>query len=162
MMNDQQIMDAIRREVQAQNSASRFQLNPVQQHTHSGGADGPPVFQPTVTYAGWVPYDITATQLLGLILPAGWTLRYDGTGQYTVIHNLGTLLYTVTAACTQSTNVVAVPVVSFFANEVSIYWFDATSGAVLGDPVDTSFGFQLVQVNNKKTTPQGYDVVGYK
>lgn len=138
-MNEQEIRNLIRQEIQAASSERRFQLSPVPQHRHSGGADGSPVFRPYQLFAGFVPYDGDLAGILEVILPRGWGVTYNGTGDYTLTHNLGTALYSFVAVPNQSTNQVVSPVVETFKNEVAVGWFDSA-----GARQDTSFNFVLM------------------
>lgn len=149
-MDEARIRAIARQEIQTASAAARFQLSPNNRHVHNN-VDAPYVFLPYAVYAGFVPYDLTASGLES-ILPNGWTVRYDATGYYTIVHNLGTSLYALVADATQSTNAVVSPVVSPFDNEVTVAWFDNTDTAT-----DTSFNFVLVQVNNKSDTFPTYN-----
>lgn len=98
------------------------------------------------------------------LLPTGWTVSYNGTGDYTVTHNLGANsglpassvtypgLYTCVANAIQSTNIYPVSVISNFQNEVDFVWADIATGA----NADTGFNFSLTIVNNKKLPPPSY------
>lgn len=146
-MIDQDIKNFVRQEIQASKAQDRFQLQPVQRHTHAGGADGPPVFQPAFTYVGLI--GSTGEVLL---LPKGWSVTYDSTGVYFITHNLGTILYGCVASAAQSTNIYAVPVIEGFENEVDFSWADVATAA----KADTGFFFSLTIVGNKPAQPPQY------
>ncbi len=145
-MNEQDVRRIAQEEIRKSNDSSRFGISTIPQ-TRVNNLNVTSSPSQVLTYAGFVPYDISSP-LLESFLPAGWSLRYTGTGEYTIIHNLGTYLYSLVACATQSTNQIAVPVVSPFLNEVSIIWFSNDGFAA----VDTSFNFLLTQINNRKSS----------
>jgi hypothetical protein len=134
--------------------AAQFAVPKVPYHEHNG-VDSPSLNPPVATYIGFVPYDITDVTLQ-YILPGGWSLRYDGVGIYTIIHNLGKIsnqnFYAFVANATQSTNVVVIPVITTFENEVTATWFDVDGVT----KKDTSFNFILTIGNKKLPAQTGY------
>lgn len=75
----------------------------------------------------------------------------EAVGQYSIIHNLGTMLYSFVAVPAQSTNLVVSPVVSAFANQVDINWFDSSS-----TEQDTSFNFILMLLQGNSSSFPSY------
>lgn len=150
-MNEQQIRALIKSEIQQAANANRFQLASIPRHIHNG-IDSPTAFQPILTYVGMVGVPINTDPVTVNILPTGWTVRYDGTGSYAIVHNLGTVNYITIATCAQSTNVFGAAVVEAFPNEVSIAWGDISTGT----KADTGFVFTLTMYNNKRLTVPSY------
>jgi hypothetical protein len=101
---------------------------------------------PFYSFMGFIPYE--QDSLLELSLPSGWSLRYDSTGVYTIIHNLsskyGIKLYSIVACPAQSTNAVVSCVISTFKDETTISWFDTATQTV----ADTSFMFIITTGTN--------------
>lgn len=150
-MISQELQQFIRQEIQKVATANRFQLTSIPRHIHNE-IDSPLTFQPILNYIGFVPYDGNIHgAALETILPTGWTVTKNSTGNYTVKHNLGTILYSVVASASQSTNVKVSTVTTANANDVTFTWWDEN-----GVAQDTSFNFVLVQINNKKTTLPTY------
>lgn len=96
-----------------------------------------------VTWSGALSGAATATAVV------------ESVGQYEIFHNLGTQQYTVVATASQSTNTVVVPVVTPALNSFAISWFE--SGTFTR--TDTSFFFNLVQINNRNNIPVSYTVL---
>lgn len=97
----------------------------------------------SVTWSGALSGAATATTIV------------ESVGQYEIVHNLNTLQYSFVATAAQSTNQVVVAVAESFLNSVSITWFESGSFT----KTDTSFFFNLVQINNKATIPPSYTVL---
>lgn len=156
-MDENRIRQIIQEEINGYMDRQQYNFSRIPSHEHNG-IDSPVLIAPTISYIGFVPY--MADPLLEYILPANWSVRYDSTGFYTIIHNLGKIsennFYTVTTNATQSTGVIVVPVISMFENEVTIAWFDSTLGTLGLKPVDTSFNFILTTGNNKSPLKVGY------
>lgn len=150
-MTPEQIRALVQSEIQQANAYARYQLTPVQTHTHDG-INSPNVFQPILTYVGTVGSGSAIDPVTVNILPVGWSITYVSSGTYTIIHGLDTDFYTCVVNAYQSTNVFAVPVIETFAKETSIILADVATGA----KVDTGFTFSLTVVNNKKTTLPTY------
>ena len=144
-LTEKQVRDIVRQELSQANAAARFQINPIQRHIHNN-LDSPYVFQPTMTYIGYVGYDGST-----ILLPKDWTVEKISTGFFTVTHNLNTLQYAVTASPAQSTNETGEPVIETFDTTVDINWFNYSNGAVSPIAFDTSFYFILVVSNNRST-----------
>lgn len=152
-MDEQQVRVIVKQEIQAAASASRFQIGNIPRHIHND-TDSPLAFQPILTYVGLLGVGSATAPVTVNILPKSWTVRYDGTGEYTVIHNLGSsIIYSCVASAAQSTNAFAPPVISGFANEVSFTWGDISNP---GAKIDTGFYFILTVVNNKDTKIPSY------
>lgn len=151
-LTEQEIRAIIQQEIRSSATSSRFQVKSIDQHKHNN-IDSPATYSPVLTYIGFVPSDGNVNGGLEYILPKGWTLLYNGTGSYTITHNLGTMLYSVVVSATQSTNNVVAAVISPFANEFDSNWF-LSSDAIT--PTDTSFFFILTQINNKKSSLPQY------
>ena len=149
-MTPEQIKALIRQEMRTNDSSNRFRLNPTNRHIHNN-TDAPFVYLPYQLYAGFVPYDGDVNGILESILPAGWAITYNGTGDYTITHSLGTMLYSFVAIPAQSTNQVVSPVASSFANQVDIGWFDSTSTRQ-----DTSFTFILMLLQGNSSAFPSY------
>lgn len=132
-------------------SANRFRLTPTNRHIHNN-IDAPYVFLPYQIYGGFVPYDGDVNGILESILPQGWKVVYNGTGDYSIVHNLGTLVYSFVANATQSTNQIVTPVVSTFTDELQVIWFDSA-----GAEQDTSFNFILLVLENNTANFPTYD-----
>lgn len=143
-MDTSQIQSLIRSEVQKISQVGRFGVSNTQRHIHND-IDSPYVFQPILTYVG----EIGSNGTVGL-LPQGWTVTYNGTGSYSITHNLGTRLYSVVASAQQSTNSVVSPVLESFDDGFDANWFTSSGAA------DTSFTFILVNINNKSTKLPSY------
>lgn len=150
-MEKQEVLNLIQQQIQAASASARYQLTPVQTHTHDG-INSPNVFQPILTYVGTVGSGSATSPVTVNMLPVGWSVRYDGTGIYAIVHNLGTNFYTLVANAYQSTNIFAVPVIETFENECSVVLADIATGL----KADTGFTFSLTVVNNKKTTLPTY------
>ncbi len=148
-MDEQKIRQMIRQEISKSDGGGRFGLKNIPHHTHNG-IDSLPVFTPIFSYAGGVAYDASNN-----VLPKGWTATHDATGDYTVVHNLGTFLYGVVAIAAQSTNEIVIPIVSTFQNEFSISWFDTSDTRQ-----NTSFNFVLTQINNRASPLTNYETGG--
>ncbi len=134
-------------EMRAFNSAARFGQSPIQRHVHNN-LDSPYALQTVISYIGVIFYDGTFGAL-----PKGWSAIRASTGFYTITHNLGPdSFYVPLANAIQSTNAKVVTVISPFANEVDINWFDIGTGAA----TDTSFVFTITVVNNRSTQPPIY------
>lgn len=151
-LTEQEVRAIIQQELRSNAASSRFQVKSIDQHKHNN-IDSPATFTPILTYIGFVPSDGNINGGLEYILPKGWTLTYNGTGEYTLTHNLGTMLYSVVATPTQSTNTVDAAVISPFTNSVDINWFLSDAAIT---PQDTSFFFILTQINNKKSSLPQY------
>jgi hypothetical protein len=149
-MNEQAIRALVQQEIKAHSSSARFGLNSIPRHIHNN-VDSPFVFQPLLTYIGFVNYDGTS-----LFLPKGWTINYDGgsPGAYAITHNLSTSNYAAIACAQQSTNTVVDVVISQFSSSIEFDWFSA--GAVA--PADTSFTFIISLLNNSQQTNPLYTV----
>lgn len=85
----------------------------------------------------------------GLSSNATSTLEVVAPGVYRIIHNIGTTggstpYYSFVASSAQGNNIVTVPVVSQFPNEVSVSWYDLT-----GALQKASFVFNLTVINNQ-------------
>lgn len=150
-MDTNSLVSLIKQTVAGLQSAARFQLSPNNRHVHNN-VDAPFVYLPYTMYGGFVPYDPTDGALES-ILPKGWTVSHDGTGFYTLHHNLGTSIYSCVATATQSTNMVVSAVVSPFQNVTTIGWFDGSSAAQ-----DTSFNFILMELTNSNASFPTYTV----
>lgn len=137
--------------VQAGAAGARFGLNAIPRHTHNN-VDSPYVFQPILTYVGFIPYtgNVINTVLQSLI-PKGWTVVYNGTGSYSITHNLNTTLYVVVASAQQSTNQIVSPVIEMFQNSFDVNWFDTNPVAQ-----NTSFTFNLTVIGNRSQTLPTY------
>ncbi len=145
-MDEQQIRQIVQQEIQKSSNSSRFNVNSVPQiKINSLNTSNTP--STVFTYIGFVPYDGNIAGILEVILPLGWTVTHNGTGNYTVTHNLGTILYSVVASAAQSTNVKVSTVTTANENDVTFSWWDETGAAQ-----DTSFNFILTQISNKRTT----------
>jgi hypothetical protein len=145
MPNEQQIIQMIQTEISKAGSNARFNVQGIPQHVHNN-IDAPLVYQPILTYIG----------LVGLngevgILPTGWTVIYNGTGNYSIVHNLNSFLYSVIAF---PVGVSAVGLATTDNNIAEFTWTD-------GSAVDTPFYFILTQVNNKKVTLPTYQSTSY-
>jgi len=128
---------------------TQYGVSKVPLHYHNG-VDSPVIIRPDVTYIGFVPYEppYDTTTAYQFVLPGGWSAVRNGTGDYTITHNLGLAsninFYSVVAQATQSTNEKVASVLSMFENTFDLLWFRCTDGVA----VNTSFTFQLVTGNN--------------
>lgn len=120
------------------NVANRFRISPSNRHVHNN-IDAPFVYLPYQIYFGVFPYDADAGGDIESILPNGWTIETQGTGEYVINHNLGNATYSFVATASQSLNNKAFPVIDCFQNQIGIVWFNEN-----GTAVDTSFNFMLV------------------
>lgn len=127
----------IQQEVHKLSQVNRFNIASTQRHIHND-IDSPYTFQPILTYVG----NISSTGGI-LLLPIGWSVTYQGTGDYLVTHNLGTQSYVVTAT-SENLNALIVPTITAFPNSFEITTIASGVGAV-----DSTFMFSLVNVNNK-------------
>lgn len=137
-------MNQVKQLIAQDGNASRFRITPSNRHVHNN-VDAPFVYLPYQVYAGVFPYDAGAGGNIESILPKGWTIETQGTGEYVINHNLGNAQYAFVATASQSLNNKAFPVIDGFQNQVAIVWFNEN-----GTAVDTSFHFILValQGNN--------------
>lgn len=150
-MNPDQIKALV---IQTMNSQqSSYSTAKVPYHTHNG-VDSPPIQQPTFTYLGL----IGLTGSIG-ILPNGWTVTYNGTGDYTIVHNLNTFAYSVVASPTGLTADVDITpgVNTSNQGEVEFSWFQAGTST----PQDTPFYFILTAISNKSIVPATYTATDY-
>lgn len=147
-MNEQKIRQIVQEEYRKNNSNGRFGLQNIPYHIHNG-ADSPTVFQPNITYIGWIS-DVGTP----ILLPKGWTSS-GGVGIYVVTHNLGNnALYVVTANASADTgsgfDVVAISNPNGINITFEVFEPSTHSLSVCG------FFFQLTVVNNKSTTSPIY------
>ena len=152
-MNEQQIRELIRQEIKQDNAASRFQLTPVQSHDHDG-INSTVTYQPTFTYVGRIRKDGTV-----LFLPRGWRVTKEaGLGAYTILHNLNTDKYIVTAAPTLSQTTIPVCAIELFPSKFTILWASSMLGAGADfEKDDTDFGFLLTVINNSNSNLPVYN-----
>lgn len=152
-MTDQEIRNIIRQEIATASASSRFQLAPNTRHIHNG-ADSPYAYNPNQVYAGII---VTSDQ--PSTLPTGWSLEYLGTGETNITHNLGDFDQVMWFATPIGAGgaTIPVPIVVGGLNVTTFSWFDV-SAVGGGAPVDTTFYFVAVQVNNKNTSPVQYTV----
>lgn len=148
-----EVVQLVRQEIAKQNAASRYQLTPTSTHIHNG-IDTPFVYNAIISYVG-----IIITSNLAATLPVGWTIANLGTGITEVTHNLGELDQMVWLATPIGAggSTIPVPIVVPGPNVVDFSWFDV-SAAGAGAPVDTTFMFVGIQVNNKTFGPTKYSV----
>lgn len=144
-MNTQQIQQIAQQAAAKTGQAARFNLQNVQQHEH-GGIGSRPVAQPTLTYAGVINTDGSAA-----LLPKGWLVSSNGAGVYTIVHGLGTMLYSVSTTPLDALASGSIPQVLQAQNE-----FIVTMFAPIGGANQTNFSFILVNVNNKSNQPPSY------
>lgn len=149
-MTDPKITQQIQAEIQRQQAESRFQLTPTVRHIHNG-TDAPFAYQPTLSYTGLIQLDGTA-----LALPTGWSVTYEGTGQYNINHNLNTTFYVCMVSPILS---VTLPIASVTPGDtvVTVAWTDTLTGTVS----DTTFSFLLVDATNRNTTPVSLQIAGF-
>lgn len=141
-MDKQEVIALIRSEMARADSANRFRLNPTNRHIHNG-TDAPFAFQPAMNYGGIVQLDG-----LGLALPTGWSVVYNGTGSYTIVHNLNTTFYVAMVSPILS---ITLPIASVTPGDDR---FDVTWTNTQDDMAsDTSFSFLLVDLTNRNDTP---------
>lgn len=114
-------------------------------HTHNG-VDAPPVFQSTFTYIGFIGLDGTVG-----ILPDGWSVNHDSTGDYIITHNLNTFSYSVVASPVGNSLLLDVTTSN---NIVEFTWSS-------GSATDTAFYFILIALWNKNLPPATYSPTGY-
>lgn len=93
-MNENNIRQMIRQEIQNDKTSAQYNVSKVPYHTHNS-IDSPLLANtnipgPTI-YTGFV----LAAGTAGSPFPAGWSVAHLGTGQYAITHNLGTTAYTV-------------------------------------------------------------------
>lgn len=155
-MNSQdrnEMLQLVRSEIQKASSASRFQLTMTSKHIHNN-VDAPFVFQPSMNYGGIVQLDG-----VGLALPKGWTVTYNGTGSYTITHNLNTTLYVAMVSPILS---ITLPVASVTPgdNSFEVLWTDTGTPTDPRVRSDTSFSFLLVDLTNKSDSPPSYKFTG--
>lgn len=155
-MDDAKIRQIVKDEMHRGDNAGRFTIRSVAHHTHNG-TDSKPIFLPTLTYTGFVPFnaDITDTNYF-IMFPAGWTVQEfdEGTdvAYYEITHNLDTFLYTVDVVQSGSVFFSAIPSVIAYKNTFEVRWYDVIDDIY----VEPSFTFQLVQVNNKTGSIPNY------
>ena len=141
-MDEQKIRSIVQQELQANRSGARFGLTPIQRHIHNN-TDSPFAFQPILTYTGVIIYDGTVGSL-----PKGWTCVRNAVGAYSITHNLGSdSNYVVMTQELQSLNTVLTSVVSPFALQFDVTWWDISTAAA----GDTSFMFTVTVANNRST-----------
>lgn len=150
----------IRQEIASANASSRYQLTPTTTHTHSG-TDSPFAFQPVIAYAG-----IIVTCSSPSTLPTGWEFARLGTGSCQIANHLNEIdqLVWIASPIGAGGATLPVPIITVGTNTVTFPkangvvefdWFDANGAAA---PVDATFYFVGIQVNNKKVAPQQYTV----
>lgn len=134
-MNSQEVTTLIRQELNNFANKAQFGVSPILHHKHTGGSDGPQINYASLlgipnqqSYAGTVDSGGTA-----VLLPSGWSAVQNGTGDYTVSHNLGTVNYGVGA--TINTNDL-----SSFRAIISIAAISAGSFQVLTGNVSSGSG----------------------
>lgn len=149
-MDENKIRQMMQEEIRKSNSSGRFGIQSIPHHTHNG-VDSLPVYSPTYSFVGFVPYDTTDSSL-GFFIPKGWSVANDSTGNYQIFHNLGTQLYSFVADTTQGTGDKVSCVVSPFNDQVEINWYKTSDGSA----VDVSFNFILTQINNRNVSKQTY------
>lgn len=147
MPNEQQIRQIVQQEISSYASRSRFNVQGIPQHIHNG-VDAPITFQPVLTYIGLLSADEIG------ILPTGWTAVKNGTGDFTIIHNLDTFAYAVVASPTGLTGDVDITTDN---NNAELSWFAAGTNT----PQDTPFYFILTTIANKKTSLPTYQSTNY-
>lgn len=158
-MNEQQIRQLVRQEIQNSQNQGQFTVRNIPLHTHNG-KDSPFVYSPTNIYTGFVPSDADlsgATTSGFVFFPQGWKVSLDGgTLIYTVTHNLNTDFYTVCCSLygPEAINA-AIPNIVCLPNEFTVLWQDSSLIAY-----QTDFSFQLVQVNNGIQTVPLYTTRG--
>lgn len=132
-MTPEQIKQLVIQTINSQMSS--YSTAKVPFHLHNG-VDSPAIFSPTITYIGLI--GLTGT--IG-ILPKGWSVTYNGTGDYTITHNLNSFSYSVVASPAGLTGLVDLTTGN---DVVEFSWFDASSS-----PQDTPFYFILVATSGK-------------
>lgn len=144
-MNPQQVQQMIQQEIHKNSQRSRFNLTNIPRHTHND-VDSPSVYQPTKTYAG----SIGADGSIGL-LPIGWSVTVNGTGDYTITHNISNALYSVIVSPAYNAAITNVSI--FVQPSFGVTLFTSLSPKT---PINTGFNFLMTVVNNKATKPTQY------
>lgn len=144
-MNDSQIRQLIQSEIHKTSQSNRFNVQNQGRHIHND-LDSPYVFQPILTYIGFVGYDGSV-----ILLPTGWSITHVGAGEYTITHNLNTQLYAVVVTAQQSTNAVVTAIVEERIND-----FDVSMINHVPALEDSSFTFILTNINNKTSKLPAY------
>lgn len=135
----------IQQGIQNQASGARFGLNSIPRHIHNG-TDSPPVFQTILTYIGAVNANGGIA-----IMPKGWG-GSGGSGNYTIIHNLGSsAIYSVVATANDFLDSAVICTINQTANN-----FTVSTWNVIGVLVSCGFTFSLTVINNRSTTLPSY------
>lgn len=158
-MNDDRIRQIIRQEIQARDAHARFQLVPIQRHTHNN-VDSPYTFQPVLTFGGYVRSDGNLTKATGGVIasgvfPVGWTVTKNGTGLYQVNHNLGTQQYAVTAIPVDGAQFGTIT--SKIDDNFIFQGYNISAGAAVA--ADTNFSFILTLLANTSQTLPSYILI---
>lgn len=147
-MTPQEIKNLIQQEIVKSNNNNRFNVNAIpQQKINIGNISNTP--SQVFTYIGLVSFSYISGRNFST-LPSGWVVQWQGNGQFELIHNLNTTLYSVVATANNANTAFAAATLTLSENTVFFNWYSSSN--VPTDYVDTDFSFILVVVNNKKTS----------
>ena len=139
----QQIQQMIQQAIAKNAQHSAFNLTRIPRHIHND-IDSPAIYQPVKTYIGSIGLNGDI-----VILPIGWSVTVNGTGDYTVTHGLTDAVYSVVVSPNFSD---ALFQVSPLQGSFGVTMFNR-----LNISQDTAFTFLMTVINNKnfKTTQYG-------
>lgn len=151
MPDEQRIRQIVQDEIRAQGNRDTFSGFQTTRHIHNG-VDAPYVYDSNALFAG-----VIITSEFPALLPKGWTITKVATGTCDVTHNLGEVnqIVWVASAIGAGGATLPVPIIVGDKNRIEFAWFDANAAAA---PIDTTFFFIGLQVNNKDYTPNQYSV----
>ncbi len=152
-MNEQQIRQFIKQEIQATQAANRFQLTGIQRHIHNG-VDSPSVLAPTITFAGRF-LSVVGVVFYSDPFPKGWTVDHatqtivftstfaGGETSGTLTSAWSSLIQTPTTVQITFSNS-DVRVGTFTTGSTAVTWTVALSGAATATATTVATGTYIV------------------
>lgn len=129
-MERQEVLSLIEQKIRENDAKSRFTLTPINSHNHDS-VNSPPVYSPTVSYAGFVPYQVQPDSGLQFFMPKGWKVDHPNfTITFTGALVMGATSATLTTAFNDSVALGFVLFITFSNGDVRVGNFSMASTSV--------------------------------